>query len=195
MRLPELSAGSPLKQDPRSDLSFVSGILFYLLTGQNPDVLQDAEGRLPHQRHEAHAKLQQTAGIALPRLLSLFDSAFAPQIADRITNADVMLDGLEGVVKPRATRRSEEDLLQGIREMMDTQAARRRADTHTRLGEALNQIQRVHEEIRKSLDFPVFQRQSNRHVSGAAGSNTLEWIQPGSDDAILSLRCEAQETG
>ena len=44
LRLPELSAGSPLKQDPRSDLSFVAGILFYMLTGQNPDVLQDAEG-------------------------------------------------------------------------------------------------------------------------------------------------------
>ena len=54
LRLPELSAGSRLKQDPRSDLSFVAGILFYLLTGQNPDLLQDAEGRLPHQRRDHH---------------------------------------------------------------------------------------------------------------------------------------------
>ena len=195
LRLPELSAGSPLKQDPRSDLSFVAGILFYMLTGQNPDVLQDAEGRLPHQRREAHARLRQTAGTTLPRLLLLFDGAFAPQIAERITNADVMLDSLEGVMKPRAIDRSEEKLLRGIREMMDTQAARRRAETHTRLGEALNQIQRVHEEVRKSLDSPVLQRQSNRHVSGAAGSNTLEWVQPGSDDAILLAKCEVQETG
>ena len=157
LRLPELSAGSPLKQDPRSDLSFVVGILFYMLTGQNPDVLQDAEGRLPHQRREAHARLRQTAGTTLPRLLLLFDGAFTPQITERITNADVMLDSLEGVMKPRAIDRSEEKLLRGIREMMDTQAARRRAETHTRLGEALNQIQRVHEEVRKSLDSPVLQ--------------------------------------
>ena len=61
------------------------------------------------------------------------------------------------VMKPRAIDRSEEKLLRGIREMMDTQAARRRAETHTRLGEALNQIQRVHEEVRKSLDSPVLQ--------------------------------------
>ena len=195
LRLPELSAGSPLKQDPRSDLSFVAGILFYMLTGQNPDVLQDAEGRLPHQRREAHARLRQTAGTTLPRLLVLFDSAFAPQIADRITNADAMLDSLEGVMKPRGMGRSEEELLQGIRETMDTQAARRRTQTHTRLGEALNQIQRVHEEVRKSLDVPVFQRRSNWHVSGEVGSNTLEWVQPGSDDAILPVRCEVQETG
>ena len=195
LRLPELSAGSPLKQDPRSDLSFVAGILFYMLTGQNPDVLQDAEGRLPHQRREALARLRQTASTTLPRLLLLFDSAFAPQIADRITNAGVMLESLEGVMKPRAIGRSEEELLQGIREMMDTQATRRRAETHTRLGEALNQIRRVHEEVRKSLDFPVLQRQSNWHVSGAAGSNTLGWVQPGSDDAILSVKCEVQETG
>ena len=79
--------------------------------------------------------------------------------------------------------------------MVDTQAARRRAETHTRLGEALNQIQRVHVEVWRFLDFPVIQRQSNRHVSGVAGSNTLEWVQPGSDDAILSVECEVQETG
>ena len=195
LRLPELSAGSLLKQDPRSDLSFLAGILFYMLTGQNPDVLQDAEGRLPHQRREAHVRLRQSAGTTLPRLLSLFDSAFAPQIADRITNTDDMLDSLESVMKPRGMGRSEEELLQGIRETVDTQAARRRAETHTRLGEALNQIRRVHEVVRNSLDFPVFQRQSNWHVSGAAGSNALEWVQPGSDDAILSVRCEVQETG
>ena len=31
LRLPELSAGSSLKQDPRSDISFAAGILFFLL--------------------------------------------------------------------------------------------------------------------------------------------------------------------
>ena len=143
LRLPELSAGSPLKQDPRSDLSFVAGILFYMLTDQNPDVLQDAEGRLPHQRQHNQSKLRRLAGPGWTRLLSLFDTAFAPQIADRFTNAGVILEKLEGIMKPRVVGRSEEDHLKDIRETVDTQAARRRADTHARLGEALKQIQRV----------------------------------------------------
>ena len=195
LRLPELSAGSPVKQDPRSDLSFVAGILFYMLTGQNPDVLQDAEGRLPHQRQVNHAKIRRVAGIRLTRLLSFFDAAFAPHIADRFTDAGVMLEKLEGVMKPHVGGRSEEELLEDIRKTMDTQAARRRADTYARIGEALSQIQRVHDETRKSLGFPVNQRQSNWGISGTTGRNTLGWIGPGSNEAILSVQCEVRETG
>ena len=195
LRLPELSAGSRLKQDPRSDLSFVAGIFFYMLTGQNPDVLQDAEGKLPHQRQHNQTRLRQVVGDGWNRLLSLFDSAFAPQIADRFTHADNMLEYLEGIVKPRVVGRSQEDLLKDIRETVDTRAVRRRADTHARLGEALKQIQRVHEETRESLGFPVNRRQSNWNVSGTLGRNTLAWIEPGSDEVMLSVTCEAREAG
>lgn len=195
LRLPELSAGSPLKQDPRSDLSFVAGILFYLLTGQNPDVLQDAEGRLPHQHPEKYAILQQAVGSGLPLLLSLFDNAFAPQITDRITNAEAMLDKLDVVMKPPIADPSEEDLLQDIRELMDNQARRRRAATQTRLGEALRQVERVHEMVRKSLGFPVNRRQSSWGVSSKLGRNTLGWIEPGSNEVMLSVKCEVREAG
>ena len=195
LRLPELSAGSLLKQDPRSDLSFAAGILFYMLTGQNPDVLQDAEGRLPHQRRDNDAKIRRVAGPGLTRLLSLFDTAFSPQIADRFTDAEFMLEKLEGVMKPHVVGHSEEYLLEEIRETMDTQVARRRADTHARIGEALKQIQRVHEETRKSLGFPVNQSQSNWSISGTFGRNTFGWIEPGSNEAMLSVQCEVRETG
>ena len=195
LRLPELSAGSLLKQDPRSDLSFVAGILFYMLTGQSPDVLQDAEGRLPHQRQDNHARIRSMAGPGPERLLFFFDTAFAPQIADRFTSADVMLDRLEALMKPRVAGRSEEDLLEGIRETMDTKAARRRADTHARIGEALRQIQRVHEETWESLGFPLNRSQSNWGISGTSGRNTLAWVEPGSNEAMLSVQCEVRETG
>ncbi|MCY3982017.1 MAG: protein kinase, partial [Alphaproteobacteria bacterium] len=191
LRLPELSAGSPFKQDPRSDLSFVAGIVFYMLTGQSPDVLQDAEGRLPHQRNDNHARIRSAAGPGLARLLSLFDIAFAPQIADRFTTADVMLERMEGVMKPRVAGRSEED----IRETMDTKAARWRADTYARLGEALQQIQRVHEETGKVLGVPLNQRRSNKEISGTSGRYTFAWVEPGSKDAVLSVQCEVRETG
>ena len=195
LRLPELSAGSLLKQDPRSDLSFVAGILFYMLTGQNPDMLQDAEGRLPHQRREQYATIQQAAGDGIRPLLSVFDSAFVPHIADRFTNAEAMLEALDSVMTPRTVGRSQEDLRQAIREMMDTGAARRRAETHRRLHEALREVQRVHENVRKSLELPLDVLQSGWSVSGGLGLNTLGWRETGSDDAILSVKCEIRETG
>ena len=78
LRLPELSAGSPGKQDPRSDITLAAGILYYLLTGNAPRLLQDHEGRLPHQRDQELATLKCVAGSSLYRLLGLFDLAFAP---------------------------------------------------------------------------------------------------------------------
>ncbi len=195
LRLPELSAGSHLKQNPRSDLSFAAGILLYLLTGQNPDVLQDAEGCLPHQRQVNQGTIRRVAaGPRLMRLLSLFDRAFAYQIADRFMSADAMLEKLEGVM-PRSIERSEEALLKEIRESVDTQAARQQADSHVCLSEALRQVERVHAETGKSLDFPVIQSRSDWNVSAAFGRNTLAWIKSGSQEKILSVRCEVREAG
>ena len=195
LRLPELSAGSFLKQDPRSDLSFVAGILFYMLTGQNPDVLQDAEGRLPHQRRERYATIEQVAGDRIRRLLSVFDRAFAPLIQDRFTSARAMLEALDAVMAPRAVGRSPGDLRRGIREMMDTAAARRRAKAHQRLEEALRQVDRVHEDVSKSLELPLQRFQSGWNVSGGFGRNTLGWREAGSADAVLSVRCAVWEAG
>lgn len=90
LRLPELSAGSRLKQDPRSDICFAAGILFYLLTGDHPDILEDGEGRLPHQRSNGLAKLQQVASPWLARLLVLFDEAFATRLVNRFATVRAM---------------------------------------------------------------------------------------------------------
>ena len=195
LRLPELSAGSPSKQDPRTDLSFVGGILFYMLTSHNPNVLQDAEGRLPHQRPEERERLRSVAGSRLSTLLSLFDSAFSPLIAERVPHAGLMLEKLDDVMKPRVIDRSAEDLLQSIRQMKDTRLAWRLAQTHKRLDEALRQLQRVHEEVRKSLELPVHTQQSGWNVSGALARNTLKLLETGSGDVMLSLDCEAREAG
>lgn len=196
LRLPELSAGSLLKQDPRSDLSFAAGIFFYVLTGRDPNILQDAEGRLPHQRSEALAILEPAVGARLPRLLPLFDHAFTPRIADRFTTADAMLARLDQVMEPRPLDSgTPEDDLNAIREVMDTEAMRRRSERENRLGDALKQIQRVHDDTTKLLGFPMHRRQGGFHVTGDSGRNTLGWVMPGSDDAVLSVKCEVREVG
>ena len=127
------SATKGSKQDPRSDLSFAAGILFYMLTGKHPDLLQDAEGRLPHQRSQALAVLQDVGGVRHARLAALFDNAFAPQIADRFTNADAILASIDRMMKDHEAGRSTEDDLKAILEVVDTAAGRRSVETTKRL--------------------------------------------------------------
>ena len=197
LRLPELSAGSSHKQDPRSDISFAAGILFFLLTSQHPNVLQDAEGLLPHQRSQVLAMLERVAGSKLYRLLALFDRAFAPQIVDRFTNADAMLAELEKVMEPRPGVHSEA-LMLDIIEALGTEAARRQATTAASLSEALKQIQRVHHEVRASLEssgVPLGWTQSSWSVVEGLGRNTLGLVKLGSSDSVLSVVCEAREAG
>ena len=197
LRLPELSAGSSLKQDPRSDISFAAGILFFLLTGQHPNVLQDAEGRLPHQRSQVLETLERVAGSSFHRLLGLFDRAFAPQIADRFTDADAMLAELERVMEPRTGDRSEA-ILQDIIEALGTEAARRQAATAARLDQALRQIQRVHHEVSANLEssgVPLGWTQGGWSVAEGLGRNTLGLVRRGSSDRVLSVVCEVWEAG
>ena len=195
LRLPEFSADSFRKQDVRSDASFAAGILFYLLTGQHPRLLQDAEGRLPHQRTAALTILQELDGTRLRRLMSFFDNAFEPLIGNRFSSAAAMLESMERVMEPRDEAHSEESLLQDIREAMDTQAARRQDATHRRLSEALKQIHRVHVDVRKSLGIVLNQLQTGYSVVGDLGRNTLGWGKPGSEDTVLSVMCEVREAG
>jgi len=100
LRLPDLSIGSMSKRDERSDLAFVGGILFYVLTGMLPATLQDTNGNMPHQREDALTRLSAIAGATAPRLLDFFDRCFNPAINRRHPNARSMLSALEALVLP-----------------------------------------------------------------------------------------------
>lgn len=109
LRLPELSIGSALKRDERSDLAFVGGVLFYVLTGTLPAMLQDADGNMPHQRKDALARLSVTAGAAVSRVLDFFDRCFNPVITKRHPNAKSMVSALESLLVPNGEPGSEPD--------------------------------------------------------------------------------------
>ena len=196
LRLPELSSGSFLKQDPRSDLSFAAGILFYMLTGMHPDLLQDAEGRLPHQRSGALPALQRIGGVRYARLASLFNNAFAPLIADRFTNADAILESIDRMMENHKVGHSTEDDLKAILEVIDTAAERRRIETTKRLGEALKEVQRVHNKVQKeSLRGGLSLVQGGYNIAGGVGRNTLSWQKSGSNDRVMSTTYQVKEAG
>ncbi|MFN3474769.1 MAG: protein kinase domain-containing protein [Blastomonas sp.] len=194
LRLPELSAGSALKQDQRSDLSFAGGILFFLLVGRHPDVLQDAEGRLPHQRSSALAALQSIAGFRLSRLVAFFDTAFEPMIAGRFTSADAMLDALSRLVEAPAPHGSPEDDLAAILGVINTAAERRRVGAIKMFGDAVTRFGAIFHALRNELGPGFSLGQTGHSVDADIGTTHYFWSRTGSDP-FLATTCEATQAG
>lgn len=195
LRLPELSSGSQLKQDARSDLSFAAGILFFLLTGKNPDVLQDAEGRLPHQRGQVLQTLRSVAGPHQVRLASLLDRGFSSHIDDRFLNADAFLRDIDSMMKPVGKKRASEDSLKAILDIIDTSSSRRRAQATRISAEALRQVQEVYREVQKSLNSILGTVQSNYRAAGNRAMCTLSWRSLDSDVPLGTAAWEAEVVG
>lgn len=195
LRLPELSAGSLSKQDPRSDICFAAGILFYLLTGDHPDVLEDSEGRLPHQRTAAMAKLQHAASPRLARLLALFDEAFATRMVNRFATVQAMRDRMDRMMQDRPRGSSVDEDLTALREVLDTSANRRLTATIAKLSDALRKVQQVFNRVQQSIGGNLSISQTDWVVTGESGQNTLFWSRQGSTDRILSVTYEFVPAG
>lgn len=195
LRLPELSAGSVSKQDLRSDICFAAGILFYVLTGDHPDVLEDSDGRMPHQRSAAFAKLQQVASLHLPRLLALFDDAFATRLVNRVATTQAMRERMDRILHDQPAGGSADADLAALREMLDTTVNRRLTETITKFHEALRKVQQVFEEVQQSIGGSLSVTQGGWNVTGERGQNTLFWTRQGSSDRILTVTNEIVVTG
>ncbi|WP_199052958.1 protein kinase [Aquitalea sp. ASV15] len=90
LRLPEMSTGSTAKQDSRTDISFLGGIFYYLMTTITPSVLTDHEGRMPHQRVVSAERLRSVFRGPPPVLLDFFDHAFSHKLSERFVSAKEM---------------------------------------------------------------------------------------------------------
>lgn len=195
LRLPELSAGSRSKQDPRSDICFAGGILFYLLTGDHPDVLEDGEGLLPHQRAGALAKLQNAAHGRLSQLLAVFDSAFATRLANRFASVKAMREKIRSAMKDHPPGASAEENLDAIRALLDTSVNREVDAKVATFNGALREVQQVFYQVQHRVGSNISISQTGFAVSGERGQNTLFWTQQGSLDRILSVTCEVVSAG
>lgn len=195
LRLPELSAGSRTKQDPRSDICFAAGILFYLLTGDHPDVLEDGEGRLPHQRADAMAKLREAAPRRLAQLLAVFDSAFANRLVNRFASVQVMREQIGRMMKDHPPGASAEENLDAIRALLDTSVSRQTTEKVEKFSTALREAQRVFDQVQQGLGGNLVTNQTEWDVTADRGKNTLFWTRQGSIDRVLTVTYEVVSAG
>ncbi|TDU28889.1 serine/threonine-protein kinase [Panacagrimonas perspica] len=169
LRLPELSAGSPAKQDVRTDLAFLGGIFFFLLTATSPATLLDQAGRMPHQRAEATAAIRLTAGPALNVLLSFFDRTFSQKISGRFESANAMRKELEAVVHRQNRPASEpEDDLDLVMASLNTVADRELAKNKQRYERVMNVVREVHAEILRKVSS-TYRSYAGGHVDFTQG--------------------------
>jgi eukaryotic-like serine/threonine-protein kinase len=141
LRLPELHADSPNKNDPRSDLTLCVGILFYLLTRMDPRILIDDMNKFPHQRDAALAKLKEADCARLDRLLSLFDRGFDPHIDKRFQSAEALHDALVGCLAPHdETGETPQAIFDRIREVASSPRHTQAKEVQDRFGRVTQQI-------------------------------------------------------
>ena len=195
LRLPELSAGSLSKQDPRSDICFAAGILFFLLTGDHPDVLEDSEGRLPHQRTAAMVKLQHAVSHKLAPLLAFFDDAFATRMVNRFATVQAMRERMHRMMQDQLPGSSPDEDLAALREVLDTSTNRHLTATIEKLSDALRKVHLVFHQVQKSIGGNLSIGQTNWAVTGESGQNTLFWSHLGSSNRILSVTVEFMPAG
>lgn len=164
LRLPELSVGSPTKQDTRTDLAFLGGIFFYLLTTHHPATLLNTDFQMPHQRPGLAELLKESAGNAAMRLLTFFDHTFAQMISGRFASAGDMRDSLDRLMEKRTDFNTPDDDWEAIEEILGRQANKDKLRNKTLYDQAINQIRSVHTKLLEKLS-PHYKHWHTGHVN------------------------------
>jgi serine/threonine protein kinase len=107
LRLPELGKGEK-NPSSASDITFCVGIFFFIITGQSPNLLLDANMTPPHKAEKNRALL------AKPKWLSyLFDKGFAYDTSKRFQSAEELMSFLNrwnGATEDEKTNKFSEEL-------------------------------------------------------------------------------------
>ncbi len=150
LRLPELSASSRVKQDPRSDVTFCAGILFYAVTGKIPALLMDEEGKMPHQREVIReALIAAVPAELLSRLLLIFDRGFQPTLSQRWQSAGELRKELKLLLEPsRNGGHDYEALRERVRAYTDQPHVQAATRVHTSITDALAVVTKICSRIR-----------------------------------------------
>jgi len=148
-RLPELSASSRARRDPRSDVTFCAGILLYSITGFTPAVLIDENGTMPHQRQNIRQALRDTVPQEiLSRLQLLFDRAFQNNLSLRWQSASTFNRELTLLMQPEADSEDYDALRERVHAHVDQPHVQAATRVQILVGNALQRITSIHDQIR-----------------------------------------------
>lgn len=100
LRIPDLSAGQTERRDPRSDVTLVVGVLFYLLSGRAPRTLVDQELRPPHASSPNLFPDSTTSDPRWTAVRRILDVGFQLAVNLRFQSADDLVDRIDEILNP-----------------------------------------------------------------------------------------------
>lgn len=86
--LPETNTTTGSRRSPVSDLTALCAVFYFMLTGNSPGHLQDAEQNLPHRRRGCSLTDAGVPDYAIPHLNAFFDKGLAVNLDERFQTVD-----------------------------------------------------------------------------------------------------------
>lgn len=128
LRLPEFAPGHD-HRDHRSDLTLAVGLLYYMLTGRAPRVLEDAGGRLPHENCPMPDEVSRDQ--RWPMVRRIFQVGFQPILDRRFERAEQVLSFIERSYAegPEVSENELNRELEAFRAILESDAGRARDQT------------------------------------------------------------------
>jgi serine/threonine protein kinase len=139
LRLPEFAPGRRTRV-PHSDVTFVAGLLLYMVTGRAPRLLRDERDRAPHDSVTDGLLDVVSANPKWARLRRVFDRAFQPSLDLRYSAASDLRDALASLDKPVELADPFPAALERLRDVAASDRVRRLHDVQ-------DSVQRVCEEL------------------------------------------------
>ena len=162
LRLPEFAPGSEQKDDARSDVTMVAGLLFYMLTSKKPSTLVDRNSNLPHQRVDARKRLLQS-GLDKDAILGIFDRAFQGDIAKRFQSISEFENSLSDLLRRQdaaARPASPESVLERLAHSSSQEVLNRKAVLSSLLQEADRELRQHYAQFRHGIVMAQTDRSS-----------------------------------
>ncbi len=199
LRLPELSASSPSKRDPRSDVTFCAGLLVYAVTGHAPALLFNERRQMPHQREEIRAALEATVPASKrPALYRILDQSFDTDLSRRWQSAaelEIALETLRAVDHTsNATMRETWDRVNQYIAQPNVQA---RADAVKTLSAALAEFRSAQGRVAGRVAGHFGASQTGHAIDGTDGvaQTQLAIVRTGSQSRAPWITCRAEVRG
>jgi len=180
LTLPESeSTGSELKHETASDLTLISGILFFLLTDKFPEYLSRDTANSPHRRNYEIFEARQAEN--LPYLMQFFDRAFQYDVTRRFQTAEELRNRINRIKDQSEGKLADIDPITVAQEIRDHVAAASR-------DYQLDSIEKKHEkclddflnhvtQLSKNKALPPIQLQLTRQNFGNRSFNGVEVIR------------------
>ena len=186
--LPELrAAGKGGQRDPRSDLTSCCGILFFLLTGKVPAVLEDEQGRKPHEREPGARILgKRLAGETQARLNWVFSVGFNQRLDSRWPSIEALRRALRPPQSETEEINAEFDRL--AMELREPPSVKQYARAREVLEDARKHLHTVYKRVSESLsDVLKFSIKEKFPENARNGSTTIMASRSGPPELSASI--------